>query len=448
MSTPHEAIAAWPVTGDADKAAARALSTRRIPYALSSSESAADLVVVDPATGVVPLYLVQDGTLFEYDSLDSTTVASAVCLVTNDGKRYKSGGITPPYSVLTVGTTAQPVSPSIGDTYLIPTAATGTDWSGKDGKIGIYSRAGWQFAISPIGRGLYAEDTNIRWYRNAAGTWVSGFGGLTFESNVFASGAILGAGAAFIRKVENQTTNTAPASPIAPVAYIVGSAPAGAWSAYSPGDLAICNADGVWTRHVPGFGDEVFDKALGIRVQWRGTVWESATGQIITIKQDYRDLVTLGTSVNGTLYNYDRTSPPTVTSTGKPDSNYLLFAAKIAGTRNLEIHYEADIALASGVSAASGNTLTFAVFRGNAAGTVFESNAAAWCTLPGIRPDEITASGAWRLHASIRTPLDAIDTLEHRYFAEIVTSSANTLSNGVFPTTIERRTFKIQERVA
>lgn len=265
--------------------------TRRTPLTLAASEDLANITVVDPATGVVPLYVIQNGTLYEYDSLDTTTAASAVCLVSGDvsGLRYKSGGITPPYSVLTKDTVAQPVSPAptIGDAYLIPTGATGTDWAGKDGKLGIYSRAGWQFAISPIGRSLYVEDTNTRWYRNAAGTWVSGFGAVNVGPGGINITNILGAKASFVVKVENQTTNTPPASPVAPVAYIVGPAPAGGWSAYSPGDLAVCLVSGTFTRIVPAAGDVVYDKSAGLPYSWTGSAWQTANGELLMTLRFY-----------------------------------------------------------------------------------------------------------------------------------------------------------------
>lgn len=281
MPFSHEATAAWPVTGNADKALARAFATRRVEYCLAASEDASDLVVVDPATGVVPLYLKQNGTSYEYDSLDSTTVASAVCLVTNDAKRYKSGGITPPHSVLTVGTTAQPVSPSLGDTYLIPTAATGTDWAGKDGKIGIYSRAGWQFAISPIGRELYAEDTDTKYYRNAAGTWVSGFGAVALGAASVLPSNLLGGGGRERWIVQNQTTNTQPAATDG-VAYIIGPSPTGAIWAGNAGKIAH-GEGGTWVVYSPAAGWSAYDIALGKDLRYSGSGWQAGADACVLI---------------------------------------------------------------------------------------------------------------------------------------------------------------------
>lgn len=418
------------MTGNADKALARALATRRVPYALAGSESAADLVAIDPATGVVPLYLVQNGTLFEYDSLDTTTVASAICLVTSDSKRYKSGGITPPYSVLTVGTTAQPVSPTLGDTYLIPTAATGTDWAGQDGKIGIYSRAGWQFAISPIGRGLYAEDTNIRWYRNAAGTWVSGFGGLVIGDSTFASSAIIGAGAAFIRKVENQTETTAPASPVAPVAYIVAGN-GGAWSAYNVGDLAICNVDGAWTRSVPAVGDEVYDKSLNVRVRWNGTAWAFATGSIIGHGSPQFTAGTGSTSAAGSSPYSISATAPTTSAQRRIDDVSVTYTAKVTGTRTLRISWEADVAFSYVGSGGSGDNV-IALYRGS------ETDAIAWQLIHGG-----TLSATDTLHQSAQFFVDATGGVSKTY--KIAVIGRGTGGDAVTASSFSRRTISLDE---
>lgn len=215
MSFPHEAIAAWPTpgTGDPDRALIRAMTTRRFAYCLAADEAADDFVAKDPVSGVPPLYLIQNSILFAYDDTDSITVGDGVtCLVTNDACRYKSDTIAPPWSVLDKDLVAQPVSPSDGDRYLIPTAATGTDWAGKDGKIGIYKGSRWHFAVYPIGRFLYVEDETAFYHRNTSGVWTAGVGSIAISANSIPITAIIGAKASFVIKVENQTTKAPPGS--------------------------------------------------------------------------------------------------------------------------------------------------------------------------------------------------------------------------------------------
>jgi hypothetical protein len=332
MSFAHEAIAALPVLTAADKALIRAMCTRRFAYCLSASELSTDLVVVDPASGAVPLYLIQNSTMFAYDSTDSTTAHDGVtCLVSSDGKRFKSGTIAPPYSVLTKGTTAQPASPAVGDRYLIPTAATGVDWAGKDNKIGIYTAAGWRFAISPVGRFLYVEDETAFYHRNTAGTWTAGVGSIALGAGSVPITAIIGAKASVIIKVENATTNTPPGSPVAPVAYIIGSAPTGAWAG-NAGKLAICLVNGAFTIITPDVGDEVFDKALGINVKWgAASAWASASGRVLGSQFARTDSNASPSGSGSGLYSYSPAGAPTTVTSNTLLTSYATYAAKAAG---------------------------------------------------------------------------------------------------------------------
>lgn len=76
------------------------------------------------------------------------------------------------FSVSTRSITAEPgTAPAVGSRYLVPTAATGADWSGKDGRVAIYAASGWLFAAIPIGQPLYVEDEDKFYYKNASGVW-------------------------------------------------------------------------------------------------------------------------------------------------------------------------------------------------------------------------------------------------------------------------------------
>ena len=345
MTTSHEAIAANPVTGNVDKAAQRAMFTRRFAYCLTVAESATDLVAVDPATGVIPYYLVQNNILFGYDATDTTTAHDGTtCLVTSDGKRYKSGAVDYPWSVLTQGTTAQPATPAEGDRYLIPTAATGVDWAGQDGKVGTFKSNRWQFSVVPIGRLLHIEDKTSFYHRNTSGAWTGGLGDIVIGAAGINITNMLGADASFVVKVENQTTNTPPASPIAPVAYIVGAAPAGGWSAYSPGDMAVCLVDGTFTRIVPATGDEVYDKALNIKYVWNGTTWISASGSVLDYTYHQVNAINFSTS-GSSAYNYSDTTAPNTSSNSIyfSSTDILTHSAKAAGNI-LEFTFSARLA--------------------------------------------------------------------------------------------------------
>ena len=343
MSFPHEVIAAWPTpgTGDPDRELIRAMTTRRFAYCLADDELASDFVAKDPVSGIPPLYLAQNGTLYAYDETDSTTAPSAVCLVTNDACRYKSGVVEPPYSVLTYSTTAQPadVSVSDGDTFLLPIGATGADWAGKAGQIAMRVGAKWHFAINPIGRRLYVEDEDRFYYRNDSGVWTAGNGSLAYAANSIPITAVIGAKASFQIKVENQTTNAPPASPVAPVAYIIGPSPTGAWAGKA-GQLAVCLVNGAYTYIVPDEGDEVWDKNVNNKYTFNGTAWISSAGVVVARKSAAAKTFAL-TTLQGAAaaYVYSDTTAPKTTDVGRLVAPSITYAAKKAGAV-LRISYQ------------------------------------------------------------------------------------------------------------
>lgn len=361
MPFSHETIAAWPTpgTGDPDRELIRAMTTRRFAYCLAADEAASDFVAKDPVSGVAPLYLIQNSILFAYDEADSATTGDGVtCLVTNDACRYKSDTIAPPWSVLDKDLVAQPVSPSDGARYLIPTAATGTDWTGKDGKIGIFKDTRWHFAVVPIGRFLYVEDETAFYHRNTSGVWTAGVGSIAISANSIPITAIIGAKASFVIKVENQTTNAPPVSPVVPTAYIIGPSPTGAWAG-NAGKLAICLTAGSFTIIAPAEGDTVYDKTTKVSYRFNGTAWESSAG--VWLRRTAKLLTASPTSTNAGSgsYAYSATSAPSSATSHSIDATSQVTHAAARSGVPLRLRYRAS--LANGVLA----SYTFALYRDN-----------------------------------------------------------------------------------
>jgi hypothetical protein len=357
MPFPHEVIAAWPTpgTGDPDRELIRAMTTRRFAYALADDEVASDFVAKDPVSGVPPLNLIQFGTLYAYDETDSTTAPSDVCLVTSDACRYKSGSVKLPDSVLTYSTTAQPadVDVSDGDTFLLPIGATGADWAGKAGQIAIRKGARWYFAISPIGRGLYVEDEDARYYRNASGVWTAGSGSVTLAANAVKITNVLGAKASFQIKVENQTTNAPPVSPVAPVAYIIGPSPTGAWAAHA-GKLAYCLVDGLFTIIAPEEGDEVWDKTQNNKYVFNGTAWAVSTSVVFAqgVANTTTSLTPTYAGVTGTYFPYTQTVAPD--TQGHVDDTLTATITAPNTSAKIEIYVSVDL---TGMSLSADSTI-------------------------------------------------------------------------------------------
>lgn len=324
MTINHEAVAALPTGAAANKTLLRGMAVARFPYCLADDEDSRELVAVDPATGDVIPDLMLLGRVFHYDATDSSTVHDgSTCLVSSEGKRYKlaTGTDVLAWAVLDVTRAAPPASPALGDAHLVAAAATGA-WAGHDGDVAIQTARGWEFVAFGIGRFLYDEATDTYYHRKATGDWVAGFGAQTLSDDTIRLGALIGADASFMLKVENQTTNAPPASPTVGNAYIIGPAPTGAWAGHA-GKVAVCNVAGAFTIYTPVAGDMVYDKALGINVAYSGTQWASIAGACIAFERATHSGNGSMTSTAGWSYNWlsNPTGPPEAANYARTQDN-------------------------------------------------------------------------------------------------------------------------------
>ena len=416
MTVSHESIAALPVTGAASKSLTRAMATRRFAYCLAADESAADFVAVDPDAGTIPLYLIQNNVRYQYDSADSTTAAGATCLVTSDGKRYKSDTIAYPHSVLDKDTVAQPVSPAptVGDRYLVPTAATGTDWAGKDGKIAIYTPSGWRFATASIGQFLYIEDETAFYHLDDSGNWVAGVGSVVLGVNSVPLSALINIGrTSFI--VENQTTNAPPGSPSVGVAYIIGSSPTGAWAG-KVGHLAVCEAGTAWTYYAPSNGWQAYDKSTNSPVRYNGSAWVSGAGAWVGYS--------LVKTASGS------TTAPTTSHRALIDTATLTYTAKRTGAK-LRFYYAVGLTavVSAGVNSGTDSPVVVAIFRDS------ETSAVAWAAVV------VLASVVGGFQQSL--VIDASDAASHIYTMRVISGRATNAFLEV--TTASLRQFSVEE---
>ncbi len=339
------------------------------------------------------------------------------------------------FSVLTRSTAAQPATPSVGDRYLIPTAATGVDWAGRDTKIGIYTEAGWRFATAPIGSFLYVEDENTFYYRNVSGTWTAGTGAAAFSASSVPISALIGANASVVVKIENQTTNAPPGSPTAPTAYIIGPSPTGSWAG-STGKLAICFGAGAFTILTPVAGDEVYDKNLGSAYRFNGANWVAAAGTWI-------DRAVIATPGSGSstapsavsVYTYSTIAPTTATRQ-RVDNASLSYTAKRAGA-TLRLHYSADVIFSTGVGGVGAGDLVVALFRDS------ETNAVDWQFISAIK-SIATASSVINAHLDHWFEISSSNNASHAYYVSILSAytSATVLTDAGAPS---RRTFEVEE---
>src|SRR4051812_28815846 len=159
MTVNHDAVAAVPTVGNVSKPLLRNVLVARMPYVLGDAESLSNTIAIDPSTGAVIVDVVLLGRVFHYDPSDHTTVADGTtCLVSADGLRYKLAAGTDVfcYAVLDNTIATPPVSPALGDAYLVAAAATGA-WAGKSNFIAVKTARGWEFVNFGIGRFVYVE---------------------------------------------------------------------------------------------------------------------------------------------------------------------------------------------------------------------------------------------------------------------------------------------------
>jgi hypothetical protein len=185
MSVNHDAVAALPISGSADKTLLRNVNVARFPYVLFDADDSSNIVFTDPATGAVTIDLMLFGRVFHYDPTDTTTAhAWTTCLVSSDGLRYKLAAGTDVFAhaVLDNAISTPPVSPSLGDAYLVAAGATGA-WSGKSNYIASRTNRGWEFLNFDIGRFIYVESVDTYYHKNSGGSWVTGFGNQTTLPN-------------------------------------------------------------------------------------------------------------------------------------------------------------------------------------------------------------------------------------------------------------------------
>lgn len=79
-------------------------------------------------------------------------------------------GVLMQLGVISRAITAQPGSPANGDRYIIPTGATGAQWTGQAGKIGVFLDSAWRFFTANNGwiayvaaEGIYCQFTASGW---------------------------------------------------------------------------------------------------------------------------------------------------------------------------------------------------------------------------------------------------------------------------------------------
>lgn len=255
-----------------------------------------------------------DGDLefYAYDSTDTVTAddGGVSCIVVS-GRRYKKRiDVIVRDSALSATTTAQPVSPTLGDTYIIPAAPSGTDWASEAKTVATYTARGWIFREPFVGMVVYVEDEEEFYHYDPNGDWVLGLGaGALPDGSVRPKKLFYPFGQI---KVVDQRNAPPGGTPTNGTAYQVGTSPTGLFTGHA-NDIAIWNSTGAgsWEFHDPVEGDEIYRLDIGTPYSYRSGVWGRTIAAPVAVQSYYIDDTTEGTA-SGALTN--RLSSPSITA--------------------------------------------------------------------------------------------------------------------------------------
>lgn len=214
-----------------------------------------------------------DLTLYAYDATDTTTAddGGISCIVVS-GRRYKrSGEMAVRDAAISATTATQPVSPSLGDTYIVPAAPSGDDWASKAKTVATFSARGWIFRQPFVGMIVYVEDEDAIYHYDSGGSWVKGL-----PIGAIQDGSIPPKKLAHpfaILKVEDQRNDPPGSAPTVGTMYQVGTSPTGDFVGHTSA-VARWNESASWEFIAPAEGDTIYRKDAGTIYTYRSGLWE------------------------------------------------------------------------------------------------------------------------------------------------------------------------------
>jgi len=212
--------------------------------------------------------------LYSYDATDTTTAddGGVSCIVVS-GRRYKKRiDVIVRDSALSATTSAQPASPALGDTYIVPAAPSGDDWASEAKTVATYTARGWIFREPFVGMVVYVEgEAGFRHY-DAAGNWTAGMGagalpdGSITPTKLFHPFAIL--------KVVDQRNSPPGGTLTDGTMYQIGTSPTGAFASHS-NKIARWTSSGAgsWEFINPQEGDTIYRLNAKLPYTFRSGAW-------------------------------------------------------------------------------------------------------------------------------------------------------------------------------
>lgn len=419
-----------PAVNAHDGDAIRNALVKRVIYAIADDEDPTDFVA--NTQGQVSLGLAYGGGVFWLDPNDlSSTHDGVTVIVTSDGYRYRISDFRMPRSVLRANLSTPPASPSIGDAYFTSAAPTG-DWANNPEEVAVWTSRGWVFVAPQVGEQIYVADGSQRWlYLDETGALVERSGN---TPSSIVDQTLVGGQRRFI--VENQTTDTPPASPALGMYWIVGPVPTGAWAGQT-GNIATSYDGGLSWAFIPAVsGLEAFDRQEFSNFIYRpGAGWVSAAGAWTKFLHVYTEGTGSTTSEGSTPWN--GSASPTTGIVHRLDGATLTLQANRVGAL-LRFRYSANVEIP--LSSVSENYLGVVLFRDSESQSLIHRRVGSTLHRLSIGGNFVTFVD-WDVAAEF--VLTASDTASHTYRAALLCSGFGSALMG--PVSLSKRLFTLEE---
>lgn len=331
-------------------------------------ESAAQITTMDftaldandvPLTAL-PWEVRLNGIAFIHDPEDEATEhdpSGLTCLVSFDGKRFKSAlALSVFVNVLSIEDDL-PEDAELGDKFLVSPAPDG-DFAGEANNFCLVTSVGPVFVAPGIGQNTYVRALPDRgeYQWEETGAWVKkgsvSDGGVTPLKMKWPWGAV----------ALSETATPPVGTPAAGLLYVV--APNGT-GAFDDHDTQIAEADGAggFGFHLPYNGAEIFDDAVGIKKRFESAtgLWLPATGSWVGVTGPiYTASGSTSAGGSATVYTYSDTVPPATSLAYRKDDATITHRAKRANAL-LRLTYSAKFATDLGTVALYRNEETDAI---------------------------------------------------------------------------------------
>ena len=306
MTTPLQT--AFPLSANWLAATVRSKLAEQSIYCTTTADLSGEDFSIQPYAAVAVFGADGDLEFYAYDSADTTTADDGgTTTIVVSGRRYKKRGeVIVRDAALSATTTAQPASPTLGDTYIVPAAPSGDDWASEAKTVATFTARGWIFREAFTGMIVYVADEDVLYHFDSAGDWIAGL-----PLGAIADGSIPPRSLAnpfAILKVEDQRNAPPGSAPSANTMYQVGTSPTGAFATHA-NEVARYTGS-AYEFMTAAEGDTIYRKDVSALYTYRSGAW----GLTVTAPVVLQSYYVAGTQSTNSASITNRLSSPSITA--------------------------------------------------------------------------------------------------------------------------------------